>query len=70
MCARALAKHPVVVCCAGIPKADLEAMFFRPVETPQTAVDAALQMSVIARSKMRLAGMHGEAIPEGLGRDA
>ena len=44
MCARALAKHPVVVCCAGIPKADLEAMFFRPVETPQAAVDAALQM--------------------------
>ena len=44
MCARALAKHPVVVCCAGIPKADLEAMFFRPGETPQAAVDAALQM--------------------------
>ncbi|MCX5733864.1 MAG: nickel-dependent lactate racemase [candidate division NC10 bacterium] len=44
MCARALAKHPVVVCCAGILKADLEAMFFRPVETPQAAVDAALQM--------------------------
>ena len=29
-----------------------------------------MAMSVIARGKMRLAGMHGEAIPEGLGRDA
>ena len=44
MCARALAKHPVVVYCAGIPKAELEAMFFRPGETPQAAVDTALQM--------------------------
>jgi hypothetical protein len=44
MCARALAKHPVVVCCAGIPKADLEAMFFRPADTPQDAVNQALQM--------------------------
>jgi LDH2 family malate/lactate/ureidoglycolate dehydrogenase len=35
---------------------------------PPIIVDMA--MSVIARGKMRLAGMHGEAIPEGLGVDA
>lgn len=29
-----------------------------------------MAMSIIARGKMRLAGMQGEAIPEGLGRDA
>lgn len=29
-----------------------------------------MAMSIIARGKMRLAGMHGEAIPEGLGRDS
>jgi len=42
MCARALAKHPVIVCCAGIRKEDMEAMFFQPAETAQGAVDAAL----------------------------
>lgn len=42
MCARALAKHPVVACCAGISRSDLEAMFFRPADTPQEAVDRAL----------------------------
>jgi nickel-dependent lactate racemase len=44
MCARALAKHPVVVYCAGIAKSDLEAMFFRPAGAPQDAVNQALQM--------------------------
>jgi nickel-dependent lactate racemase len=44
MCARALAKHPVVVCCAGIAKSELEAMFFRPAGAPQDAVNQALQM--------------------------
>lgn len=44
MCARALAKHPVIVYCSGITPSDLEAMFFRPAATPQEAVDAALQM--------------------------
>ncbi len=44
MCARALAKHPVFVCCSGIPPFDLEAMFFRPAATPQDAVDAALRL--------------------------
>jgi lactate racemase len=44
MCARAIAKHPVIVCCSGISRADMEAMFFRPAETPQEAVDLALQM--------------------------
>jgi nickel-dependent lactate racemase len=44
MCARALAKHPVIVCCAGIRTEDMEAMFFRAAETAQGAVDAALKM--------------------------
>ncbi len=44
MCARALAKHPVVVCCAGIRTEDMEAMFFQPAATAQGAVDAALRM--------------------------
>jgi nickel-dependent lactate racemase len=44
MCARALAKHPVVVSCAGIAKSDLEAMFFCSADTPQDAVNQALQM--------------------------
>jgi L-2-hydroxycarboxylate dehydrogenase (NAD+) len=37
-------------------------------DRPPIVLDMA--MSIIARGKMRLAGMHGEAIPEGLGRDA
>ena len=44
MCARALAKHPVIVCCSGITKTELEAMFFRHADTPQDAVNLALQM--------------------------
>jgi nickel-dependent lactate racemase len=44
MCARALAKHPVIVCCSGISQSDLEAMFFRPAATPQEAVDTAVRM--------------------------
>jgi nickel-dependent lactate racemase len=44
MCARALAKYPVVVHCSGIGKQDLEAMFFRPAETAQTAVDMAVEL--------------------------
>ena len=44
MCARALAKHPVVVCSGGISKSELEAMFFRHAETPQDAVNQALEM--------------------------
>jgi nickel-dependent lactate racemase len=43
MCARALAKHPVVVSCSGIRKDDLEAMFFRHAEAPQDAVGQALK---------------------------
>jgi len=44
MCARALAKCPVIVYCSGIPRQDLEAMFFQPAETAQGAVDRALEM--------------------------
>jgi nickel-dependent lactate racemase len=44
LCARALAKHRVVVACDGIARGDLEAMFFTPAAGPQAAVDAALQM--------------------------
>ena len=44
MCARALAKHPVVVSCSGIRKDDLEAMFFRHAAAPQDAVDQALEI--------------------------
>jgi nickel-dependent lactate racemase len=44
MCARALAKHPVIVYCSGIAPSDLEAMFFRPAATPQEAVDTAARM--------------------------
>ncbi len=44
MCARALAKHPVVVCSSGIRASDLEAMFFRPAATVQEAVNLALAM--------------------------
>lgn len=44
MCARALAKHPVIVSCSGIAPADLEAMFFRHAASPQAAVDAALRL--------------------------
>jgi nickel-dependent lactate racemase len=42
MCARALAKHPIVVCCSGVGRAELEAMFFRHANMPQAAVDCAL----------------------------
>ena len=44
MCARALAKYPVVVSCSGIQTQDLEAMFFRPAATAQTAVDMAVTL--------------------------
>ncbi len=44
MCARALAKHAVVVSCAGIRREDLDAMFFRPAATPQAALDAAIRL--------------------------
>jgi nickel-dependent lactate racemase len=44
MCARALAKHPVIVHCSGISQADLEAMFFRHAASAQAAVDEALRM--------------------------
>ncbi len=44
MCARALAKHAVVVSTSGIRKRDLEAMFFRHADTAQDAVNMALQM--------------------------
>jgi nickel-dependent lactate racemase len=45
MCARALAKHPVVVSCTGINRQDLEAMFFRYASSPQEAVDRAVEMT-------------------------
>jgi nickel-dependent lactate racemase len=44
MCARALAKHPVVVSCSGIHQRDMEAMFFRYARSPQEAVDMAVEM--------------------------
>ena len=44
MCARALAKHPVVVSCSGISQQDMEAMFFRYARSPQEAVDTAVEM--------------------------
>ena len=43
MCARALAKCPVMVYASGIPRQDLDAMFFQSAVTAQDAVDAALQ---------------------------
>jgi nickel-dependent lactate racemase len=45
MCARALARHPVVVSCAGISQQDMEAMFFRYARSPQEAVDRAVEMT-------------------------
>jgi nickel-dependent lactate racemase len=45
MCARALAKHPVLVSCSGIPPREMEAMFFRPAGSPQEAIDAALELA-------------------------
>ena len=44
MCARALARHPVVVSCSGISQQDMEAMFFRYARSPQAAVDPAVEM--------------------------
>ena len=44
MCARALAKHPVVVSCSGISQQDMEAMFFRYAQSPQEAVDEAVKL--------------------------
>jgi len=44
MCARALARHPVVVSCSGISQQDMEAMFFRYARSPQEAVDTAVEM--------------------------
>ena len=44
MCARALAKHPVVVASSGIPQPDMEAMFFRYARSPQEAVDSAVEL--------------------------
>jgi len=44
MCARAQVKCPVVVCARGIPAAELSALFFRPADTPQEAVDQALAL--------------------------
>jgi len=44
MCARALAKHPVVISCSGIRQQDLEAMFFRYARSPQEAVEMALEL--------------------------
>jgi len=44
MCARALAKHPVVASCSGISQQDMEAMFFRYARSPQEAVDRAVEI--------------------------
>ncbi len=44
MCARTLARHPVVVSCSGIGRQDLEAMFFRYAPSPQEAINAALEL--------------------------
>jgi nickel-dependent lactate racemase len=44
MCARALAKHPVVVACSGISRQDMEAMFFRYARSPQEAIDRAVEI--------------------------
>jgi hypothetical protein len=42
MCARALARHEVVIACSGISETELEQMFFTPAPSPQAAIDAAL----------------------------
>jgi lactate racemase len=44
MCARALAKHPVVAACSGISRQDMEAMFFQHAPSPQEAIDRAVEM--------------------------
>ncbi len=45
LCARALAEHPVVAACRGIPASELSAMFFRPAAGAQDAVDQALALT-------------------------
>ena len=45
LCARALAEHPVVAACGGIPAAELESMFFLPAAGAQEAVDRALALA-------------------------
>jgi len=45
LCARALAEHPVVVVCGGIPAPELSAMFFLPATSAQDAVDRALSLA-------------------------
>ena len=42
MCARALARHKVVIACSGILENDLAQMFFTPAPSPQAAIDTAL----------------------------
>lgn len=43
MCARALARHEVVVSCNGISDTELAQMFFTPAPSPQAAIDTALE---------------------------
>jgi nickel-dependent lactate racemase len=45
LCARALAEHPVVAVCGGIPAPELSAMFFLPATSAQDAVDQALALA-------------------------
>jgi nickel-dependent lactate racemase len=42
MCARALARHEVVIACSGISEKELAQMFFTPAASPQAAIDTAL----------------------------
>ncbi len=42
MCARALARHEVVIACSGISNNELAQMFFTPASSPQAAIDTAL----------------------------
>lgn len=44
MCARALVDHPVIVCCSGISRDDLEKMFFQYAPSAQAAIDSALSL--------------------------
>ncbi len=45
MCARALARHPVVVSCSGISQQDMEAMFFQYAPSPQEAVNRGVELA-------------------------
>jgi nickel-dependent lactate racemase len=43
MCARALENYKVYFYCSGIDPSELEQMFFRAVQSPQDAIDKAME---------------------------